>query len=99
VLEALRRTGGVAEVVSDDETIECAKALATREGLYVEISAAPSVAGVMKLMKMGIIEKGDTIVCELTGTGLKSSREYSQIVQAPFEIQPDLDSLVRVLKT
>jgi len=99
VLEALRRTGGVAEVVSDDETIECAKALATREGLYVEISAAPSVAGVMKLMKMGIIEKGDTVVCELTGTGLKSSREYSQIVQAPFEIQPDLDSLVRVLKT
>lgn len=98
VLEALRKTGGLAEVVSDDVTIECAKALATKEGLYVEISAAPSVAGVMKLMKMGTIEKGDTVVCELTGTGLKSSREYSQIVQTPLEIEPDLESLVHVLK-
>ena len=98
VLEALRKTGGLAEVVNDDETIEWAKALAAREGLYVEISAAPSVAGVMKLMKMGIIEQGDTVVCELTGTGLKSSREYVQIVKAPLEIEANLESLVRILK-
>jgi threonine synthase len=98
VLEALRKTGGLAEVVNDDETIEWAKALATREGLYVEISAAPSVAGVIKLMKMGIIEQGDTVVCELTGTGLKSSREYAQIVKAPLEIEANLESLVRILK-
>jgi threonine synthase len=98
VLEALRKTGGLAEVVTDDETIECAKALAAREGLYVEISAAPSIAGVIKLLRTGVIEKGDTVVCELTGTGLKSSREYSQMVQAPLEIEPSLESLVRALR-
>ena len=98
VLEALRTTGGLAEIVSDDEIVECAKALASKEGLYVEISAAPSVAGAIKLMKNGIIDKGDTVVCELTGTGLKSSREYSQMVRHPLEIEPTLESLVKTLK-
>ena len=50
-------------------------------------------------MRKGIIEKGDTVVCELTGTGLKSSREYSELVKKPLEIEPNLDSLVRVLRT
>jgi threonine synthase len=99
VLEALRETKGLAETVNDDETIYWAKTLASKEGLYVEISAAPSVAGAIKLMRKGIIEKGDTVVCELTGTGLKSSREYSELVKKPLEIEPNLDSLVRVLRT
>lgn len=98
VLEALRKTNGLAETVHDDETIEWAKALAIREGLYVELSAAPSVAGAIKLMRNGTIEKGDTVVCELTGTGLKSSREYSQMVKKPLEIEPKLDSLDQVLR-
>jgi threonine synthase len=68
------------------------------EGLYVEISAAPSVAGVVKLMKMGIVEQGDAVVCELTGTGVKSSREYAQIVRTPLEIEANLQSLVQILK-
>ena len=98
VLEALRKTGGLAEVVTDDETIECAKVLAAKEGLYAEISAVPSIAGVVKLVKTDIIERGDTVVCELTGTGLKSSREYSQMVQEPSEIEPNLESLIHVLR-
>jgi threonine synthase len=98
VLEALRKTGGLAETVNEDEIAECAKALAAKEGLYVEISAAPSVAGAMKLVKTGIIDKGDSVVCELTGTGLKSSREYSQMVRNPLEIEPTLESLVKALK-
>lgn len=99
VLEALHKTGGLAEVVNDDETTECAKALAVKEGMYVEISAAPSIAGVVKLMKMGIIEKSDTVVCEITGTGLRSSREYSQIVGRPLEIEPSMESLTKVLES
>ena len=98
VLEALRKTGGLAETVNEDEIAECAKALAAKEGLYVEISAAPSVAGAIKLVKTGIIDKGDSVVCELTGTGLKSTREYSQMVRNPLEIEPTLESLVKALK-
>jgi threonine synthase len=99
VLEALRKTKGLAETVTDEETVEWAKTLASKQGLYVEISAAPSIAGAIKLIRKGIIKKDDTVVCELTGTGLKSSREYSELVKKPLEIEPNLESLVRVLRT
>ena len=98
VLEAVRRTGGVAETVSEDQILDCARSLAANEGLYVEISAAPSVAGAKKLVESGVIDKGDTVVCELTGTGLKSSREYFQIVRNPIEIEPTLESLANALR-
>lgn len=58
----------------------------------------PSVAGAIKLVKTGVIERGDTVVCELTGTGLKSSREYLQMIRNPIEIDPTLESLVNALK-
>lgn len=98
VLEALRKTGGLAETVNENEICECAKKLAAKEGIYVELSAAPSIAGAMKLVKTGVIERGDRIVCELTGTGLKSSREYLQMIRNPIEIDPTLESLVNALK-
>jgi threonine synthase len=97
VFEALRKTGGIAETVSDTETLETARTLAAREGLFVEVSSAPSVAGAIKLMHAGIIDKKDTVVCELTGTGLKSHAEYAKMVAPPLEIEPSLESLQKAL--
>jgi threonine synthase len=98
-LEALRKTGGVGEVVNDKETLEMSSRLASQEGLFVEVSSAPSVAGVLKLMNMGMIDKGETVVCELTGTGLKSHAEYAKMARPVYEIEPNLDSLLKTLKT
>jgi threonine synthase len=98
VLDALHKTGGLAEVVNDSETLETARNLASKEGLFVEVSAAASVAGAMKLIRMGVIDKADSVVCELTGTGLKSHQEYAKMVRKPLEIQPNLESLLQVLK-
>jgi threonine synthase len=97
VLEALRKTSGVAEVVSDNRILEAARALAS-EGLYSEVSSAASVAGALKLIDAALIGKNDSIVCELTGTGLKSHREYAEMTQSPIEIDPSLDSLLQALK-
>jgi len=97
-LEAIRRTGGLAEVVNDKETLEMSSRLASQEGLFVEVSSAPSVAGVLKLMNMGIIGKGETVVCELTGTGLKSHAEYAKMARPTYEIEPNLDSLLKTVK-
>jgi threonine synthase len=98
VLGALRESKGLAEVVNDTEILETAKALASKEGLFVEVSAATSVAGAMKLMQLGVIDKADTVVCELTGTGLKSPQEYAKMAQEPLEIQPNIESLLKLLK-
>ena len=52
----------------------------------------------MKLMNMGVIDKGDRVVCELTGTGLKSPEEYARTARRPLEIEPNLDSLLQNLR-
>lgn len=73
------RCQGLLEMECDyDDT---ARTRASEEGLFVEISAAPSVAGAIKLTHKGVIDKTDAVVCELTGTGLKSHEEYSKVFE------------------
>lgn len=90
------RCQGLLEMEYDyDDT---ARTFASEDGLFVEISAAPSVAGAMKLTHKGVIDKTDAVICELTATGLKSHEECSKVVRKPLEVQPNLDSLLQVLK-
>jgi len=65
-LKALKESKGSVEKVNNEEIIKIIKLLASKEGLYVEPSGAVSLAGLLKLNKL----KG-TIVCVLTGHGLK----------------------------
>ncbi len=64
-LRALKKTKGLAVTVSDQEALAARKELATKEGLYVEVSGAVSYAGAKKLGLRG------QVVCVLTGHGLK----------------------------
>ena len=98
VLEALKNTGGLAEVVTDQEILQSTQLLASKEGLFVEVSSAASAAGISKLVKSGVIRCGETVVCILTGTGLKSHKEYTKFVPEPIEIEPRLESLDQHLK-
>lgn len=97
VLDAIRRSGGVAETVEDDEILEAARGLAIKEGQFVEVSAAASVAGAMKLLDKGIFDKKEKVVCVMTGTGLKSIKEYAKMVPTPHLVDPTLQSLEKTL--
>lgn len=97
VIQALRKTDGLAETVSDDAILQSAKALAS-EGLLAEVSSAASVAGALRLIRTGVIDKNENVVCELTGTSLKSREQYAKMTRRPIEIDPSLDSLIRALK-
>jgi threonine synthase len=70
--EAARdESGGLIDMVSDDEIIEAYQMLASTEGVFCEPASAASIAGVIKKNKAGLFEKGQRIVCTLTGHGLK----------------------------
>ena len=97
VFEALRKTQGVAETVTDQEALQTARTLAAKEGLFVEVSSAPAVAGAIKLLHAGIIDSKDTVVCEMTGTGLKSHAEYAKTSAPALEIEPNLESLQKLV--
>jgi len=69
-LTAVRDSQGGMYAVSDDE-IRAAYQLIAAEGVFAEPGSAASVAGLLKLAREGHIESGQTVVCVLTGNGLK----------------------------
>ncbi|MFZ3071832.1 MAG: threonine synthase, partial [Thermodesulfobacteriota bacterium] len=70
-LDAKKESNGVIDMVSDEEILEAYKLVASKEGVFCEPASAASIAGVIKMKKQGVLNDGDTVVCTLTGHGLK----------------------------
>jgi threonine synthase len=70
VLRKLKETGGTAVKVSDEEILE-AQALMAREGIFGQPAAAVPLAAVKKLLATGYLKPTDSVVCIVTGGGLK----------------------------
>lgn len=68
---AAEESGGSISIVTDQEIIEAYKLVAAKEGVFIEPASAASVAGLMKSVKAGKVPDGSTVVCILTGHGLK----------------------------
>jgi threonine synthase len=97
-LEAIRKTGGTAAAVTDDEILAMQKDLARKEGIGVEPASAASVAGVRKLVDSGIIDPSECIVCVVTGHLLKDPETVIRQCESPTEIDADLPSLLSALQ-
>jgi threonine synthase len=96
--EAARdESGGVIDAVTDEEILEAYGMLASMEGVFCEPASAASVAGVIKLNKAGYFQPGATIVCTLTGNGLKDPDTAMQNVPKPTTIDATEDAVRRIL--
>ncbi|MCK0114040.1 threonine synthase [Ornithinimicrobium sp. F0845] len=70
--EAARdESGGIIDKVSDEEILAAHRLLSSREGVFVEPASAASVAGLLKMAGGGLVPAGATVVCTVTGHGLK----------------------------
>ncbi|MBI3318631.1 MAG: threonine synthase [Candidatus Omnitrophica bacterium] len=74
---------GLIAAVTDREILEAYRFLAAEEGVFVEPASAASVAGVMKLSKKNYFKAGGTLVCTLTGHGLKDPERAVKTIRAP----------------
>jgi len=70
-VRARDESGGLIEAVSDDEILEAQRMIVQLEGVFCEPASAAGVAGVRKLAAERRIGSGETVVCVLTGHGLK----------------------------
>ncbi|UJH70679.1 threonine synthase [Ornithinimicrobium sp. INDO-MA30-4] len=70
-LDARDESGGVIDAVTDTEILHAHRLLSSREGIFVEPASAASVAGLLKMAQAGQVPAGATIVCTVTGHGLK----------------------------
>ncbi len=68
---AVRESGGHFDAIADEDILAAQKLLATREGVFCEPASAASLAGALRDIASGRIQPGSTVVCTLTGHGLK----------------------------
>ncbi|MGB5438786.1 MAG: threonine synthase [Gammaproteobacteria bacterium] len=66
-----KESGGWFDECSDEEILAAQKLLTSREGIFCEPASAASVAGALRDISSGRIPEGSTVVCTLTGHGLK----------------------------
>jgi threonine synthase len=90
---AASESGGSITAVSDEEILEAYRFLAAQESIFCEAASSASVAGMMKL---GVPE-GSTVVCVLTGHGLKDPDLAIQQISVPSVIDLNLGSVLAEL--
>lgn len=96
--EAARdESGGVIDMVTDEEILEAYKILAGQNGVFVEPASAASVAGILKLNKSEYFKdyQGARIVCTLTGHGLKDPNIAIKNVQDPVSLDADINVILK----
>ena len=70
-MAAREESGGRFLAATDDELLAAYHLLARDEGVFVEPASAASVAGLLKAVEDGWVKPGSTVVCTVTGHGLK----------------------------
>jgi threonine synthase len=84
-----QESGGWFDALSDEEILSAQKLLTEKEGIFCEPASATSLAGAMRDIKSGKIKANSTVVCTLTGHGLKDPETaISQCSRAMININP-----------
>jgi threonine synthase len=96
--EAARdESGGLIDMVSDDEILQAYQMLASLEGIFCEPASAASLAGVIKLDRKGYFKKNDIIVLTITGHGLKDPDIAIRVSQKPTLLPPKKEQVLKYL--
>jgi threonine synthase len=96
-VDARDASGGAISAVTDEEILAAYRALAQLEGIFCEPASAASVAGVIKAAAAGELEPSATIVCVLTGHGLKDPHTAESQVPPLIEAEASLGSVAVAL--
>jgi threonine synthase len=90
-------SGGSFNAVTDDEIMAAYRLLASNEGIFCEPASAASVAGLLKVKDQ--VPTGATVVCVLTGNGLKDPDSAIKFSESKFQqgIAPDLEAVAKAM--
>jgi threonine synthase len=71
ILDAIRKSGGTAIAVTDDELLEGARELARMEGIFAAPEGGACVPALRKLLARGDVKPDESVVLFNTGSGIK----------------------------
>jgi len=102
--EAARdESSGEIKSVSDDEILEAYRLLAREEGIFCEPASAACVAGLLKYARQPVGPSGgrslaeSTIVCVITGHGLKDPETALGIESETREVEPRIEAIEQAM--
>ncbi|GDX31925.1 threonine synthase [Actinomycetes bacterium] len=90
-------SSGLIDMVTDEEILAAYHLLAGREGLFCEPSSAAGVAGLLKLHAAGRLDAGQSVVCTLTGNGLKDPHWALVDAKDPVVVPVEIKAAARAL--
>jgi threonine synthase len=96
-IDARDASGGRITAVTDDEILASYRALARYEGVFCEPASAASVAGITKAAAAGEVDPDATVVCVLTGHGLKDPTTAERSVPPLIEADATVGSVAVAL--
>lgn len=90
VLKRLRQYNGIAEDATNEEIIDGILMLTKTEGIFTEPAGGVSIAVLRKLIEDGQIDNDETVVCYITGNGLKSTEAIMDVLPKLNTVKPDV---------
>ena len=96
-VEARDSSGGVIDLVTDEEILSAYRLVAAKEGVFVEPSSAAGIAGLIKYKALGKLPQSKKIVITVTGNGLKDVQWVLDGADKPTVIPVDVRKAAEVI--
>jgi len=94
---ARNESGGVIDMVSDEEILAAQNLMAAKGGIFGEPASAASLAGLIKLTHNGMDFSQKRVVCVVTGTGLKDTDTALKSAEPFLELPADFVAVEQAL--
>lgn len=98
-VQAVEESSGAIRMVTDEEILDAYQALAKEEGVFCEPASAASVAGLTKCSQAGMLPEGATVVCTLTGHGLKDPDIAVEISPKTLTVKATREDVLALLRS
>ena len=96
-VNARDESGGLIDMVTDEQILDAYRLLATTEGVFVEPASAASIAGLLATAADGRLPADSLVVCTVTGNGLKDPQTALAGLTAPIVIPVAESAVTRAL--
>ena len=96
--QARDESGGLIDAVTDKQILEAYRLVARREAVFVEPASAASVAGLLATAADGRLPAGSTVVCTVTGNGLKDPEWAISGAPKPITVPIDAHAAAAALR-
>ena len=98
VLKRLKQYNGYAEESSNREILDAILLLARTEGIFTEPAGGVAVSVLKKMVEAGKIDKNDSVICYVTGNGLKTTEVMMEVLSKPQTMQADIAKIAALVR-